>query len=176
MKADHTNVAKLAAAKEAENWDFRAFLKAIHLSSEQLDEIVFSITKRVWAKIDCTKCGNCCMELRPAMTREEMQRLALRLGIDEADFVARYLIENDKDNAGECPWRVRGKPCPFLEGKKCSVYDDRPEQCRGYPYLYEPDFVLRTLGMLERTFTCPIVYQVMEELKPAVGFRRRRRR
>jgi len=29
--------------------------------------------------------------------------------------------------------------------------------------------------MIERTFTCPVVYQVFEELKAALPFRRRRR-
>jgi len=28
------------------------------------------------------------------------------------------------------------------------------------------------MGMIERTFTCPIVYEVMEELKNSLGFLR----
>ena len=47
--------------------------------------------------------------------------------------------------------------------------------CRGYPYLDEPDFAFRTMAMIERTLTCPIVYEVMEELKREVGFGRRQR-
>jgi hypothetical protein len=39
-----------------------------------------------------------------------------------------------------------------------------------------PDFVFRTIAMLERTSTCPIVYEVMEDLKNSLGFSRRRRR
>ena len=34
--------------------------------------------------------------------------------------------------------------------------------------------VSRTMGMIARTFTCPIVYQVVEELKKSLGFLRRR--
>jgi len=30
--------------------------------------------------------------------------------------------------------------------------------------------VFRTLRMIERTFTCPIVYEVLEELKKSLGF------
>jgi hypothetical protein len=30
------------------------------------------------------------------------------------------------------------------------------------------------MGMIERTFTCPIVYQVTEELKQSLGFSRQR--
>jgi hypothetical protein len=41
--------------------------------------------------------------------------------------------------------------------------------------LYEPEFVFRTMGMIGRTFTCPIVYEVMEELKKSLGFSKRYR-
>ncbi|HEY2172027.1 MAG TPA: hypothetical protein VGJ30_20560 [Candidatus Angelobacter sp.] len=71
------------------------------------------------------------------------------------------------------PWTTCTTPCPFLKDNLCSVYEDRPADCSGYPYLYKPDFVSRTLGMIGRTFTCPIVYEVMEELKKSTGFRRR---
>jgi hypothetical protein len=39
-----------------------------------------------------------------------------------------------------------------------NVYEDRPTDCSGYPYLYEPEFMFRTMEMIGRTFTCPIVY------------------
>lgn len=42
--------------------------------------------------------------------------------------------------------------------------------------MYEPEFVFRTMGMIERTSTCPIVYEVMEELKESLGFAKQRRR
>lgn len=34
----------------------------------------------------------------------------------------------------------------------------------------------RTVGMVDRTFTCPIVYEVIEQLKATMAFRSRRRR
>jgi len=46
---------------------------------------------------------------------------------------------------------------------RCNVYKDRPTECSGYPYLYKKDSVSRTLAMTGRTFTRPIVYEVMEE-------------
>ena len=71
------------------------------------------------------------------------------------------------------PWQTRSTPCPFLKDNLCSIYEDRPAECSGYPYLYKPDFVVRTLAMVERTFTCPIVYEVMEELKKSLDFPRK---
>ncbi|HXE56344.1 MAG TPA: hypothetical protein VN541_25175 [Tepidisphaeraceae bacterium] len=55
------------------------------------------------------------------------------------------------------------------------LLQEDPANCRGYPYLYEPDFTFRLMGMIERTFTCPIVFEVMEELKRSVRFRGRKR-
>jgi uncharacterized protein len=68
-------------------------------------------------------------------------------------------------------WRMKNSLCPFLLDKKCTVYESRHDNCRDYPYLHEPEFTSRTWGMIERTFTCPIVYNVMEELKKELGFR-----
>ena len=44
-----------------------------------------------------------------------------------------------------------------------------------YPYLNEPCFVFRTMAMIKRTSTCPIVYEVMDDLKKSLGFSRGRR-
>jgi uncharacterized protein len=71
---------------------------------------------------------------------------------------------------------MRTKPCPFLKENRCTVYEDRPGDCSGYPYLYKPKFVSRAMGMIERTFTCPIVFTVLEDLKRSTGFLRERRR
>jgi len=62
-------------------------------------------------------------------------------------------------------------PCPLLKGNLCSIYEDRPGDCSDYPHLFKPGFVSRTMMTIERTFTCPIVYQVMEELKTSLRSR-----
>ncbi|HUU59263.1 MAG TPA: YkgJ family cysteine cluster protein [Phycisphaerae bacterium] len=143
------------------------------LADEELDELVFEITRCVWSAMDCTACGRCCKELQPGVTEAEQQRLAGRRGLPVAEFRRRYLERDPEPDDGPA-WRVRGSTCPFLQDNKCTVYEDRPSQCRGYPYLYEPDFSSRTWGMIERTFTCPVVYEVLEELKAALPFRRPR--
>ena len=85
-------------------------------------------------------------------------------------FIEAYLQRSEPGRGRETPWTTRTTPCPFLKDNLCSVYEDRPADCSGYPYLYKPDFVFRTLGMIARTFTCPIVFEVMEELKKSLGF------
>ncbi|PYY15658.1 MAG: hypothetical protein DMG61_06585 [Acidobacteria bacterium] len=173
MAFDLVQIRERAEEKEDENYRFRQFLKSrCNLEPDEIDRRVFASTRRVWAGIDCTKCANCCREVQPTFSEKEVERLAHRLEMTREQFIESYLerSEPDCDN----PWITRTLPCPFLKDNLCSVYEDRPADCSGYPYLYEPDFVCRTLGMIERTLTCPIVYEVMEELKKSLGFSRRR--
>jgi hypothetical protein len=180
MKANAKNVSTLAKRKEDENYDLRRYLKQQdELSEEEVDRLVSDITRRVWASFDCTGCANCCKQLGRSVTEQEVQRLAAALVLSEEDFRSRYLEgkvgpdeDDEGDDEGGMRWRLRGKPCPFLKDDRCTVYEARPGQCRKYPYLYEPNFSFRTLGMIERTFTCPIVYHVLEELKEELPFRR----
>jgi uncharacterized protein len=175
MAFDLVQLRALAEEKEDENWRFRQFLKTqCNLKPEEIDQRVAAATERVWAGIDCTTCANCCRKVRPTFSEEEALRLAQRLEMAPQKFIASYLERTEPGDENQ--WQTRTTPCPFLKGSRCSVYEDRPADCRGYPYLYEPEFVSRTMGMIERTSTCPIVYEVMEELKTSVGFTQRSRR
>ena len=175
MTPDLVQIRQRAKEKEDENWKFRAFLKGeCDLEAQEIDRRVFAITRRVWAGIDCTSCPNCCREVQPTFSEEEVDRLARRLGMERGQFIQKYLER--AEGGSEKPWQTRSKPCPFLKDNLCSVYEDRPADCSGYPYLYEPEFVFRTMAMIERAPTCPIVYEVLEKLKESVGLFRRRRR
>lgn len=170
---DLVQIRKLAERKEDENFSFRRFLKTqCNLEPDEIDQLVLETTRRVWAGIDCTSCANCCRVMKPTFSEEEVERVAHRLGMGRQQFIETYLERSETDS--ENPWRTRVTPCPFLKGNVCGIYEDRPAECSGYPYLYDPNFVFRTLGMIERTFTCPIVYEVMEELKKSLGFLRAR--
>ena len=169
MAFDPIKLRVMADKKKDENWKFRSFLKqSCDLESDELDERVFELTKQVWAGIDCTTCANCCKEVKPTFSEEDVSRIALRLGIDCQRLIEAYLepTESGDDN----PWQTRTKPCPFLKDNRCSIYEDRPTNCRGYPYLYESDFIFRLTGMMGRVSTCPIVYEVVEQLKRSMGF------
>ncbi len=164
----------LAQEKEKENWRFRQFLKQrCDLEPAELDKRVAELTRRVWATIDCTACANCCKTVRPTFSEEDVERLGRRLAIERQQFIETYLKPAEPGAVN--PFQTRATPCPFLKDNRCGVYEDRPADCRGYPYLDEPHFVSRTMAMINRTFTCPIVYEVLEELKPDVGFGRRGR-
>lgn len=172
MTFDLVQIREQAQAKEDENYRFRQFLKTkCNLESDEIDSRVHAATRRVWAGIDCTKCANCCREVHPTFSEIEIDRMARRFAMTRHQFIETYLKSSEPGD--DNPWMTRTTPCPFLKDNLCSVYEDRPADCSGYPYLYKPDFISRTLGMIGRTSTCPIVYEVMEELKKSVGFQRR---
>lgn len=174
MAFDPTQLRVLAQKKEDENWRFRTFLKQCDMETDELDKLVGEIARRVQAGIDCTACANCCKEVRPTLSEEDVNRLAPRLKMDRKSFISAYLQPTEPDH--ENPWRTRATPCPFLQDNRCGVYEDRPANCREYPYLDQADFVFRTMSMIGRASTCPIVFHVLEELKPSVGFRRGKHR
>jgi Fe-S-cluster containining protein len=90
----------------------------------------------------CTMCGNCCTGAPGTVLLDDAERgaLARRLGVSEADFVDQYT----KPMEGGVSLRERltafGWDCVFLDrttipGKAvCGVYEDRPLQCRTWPF------------------------------------------
>jgi Fe-S-cluster containining protein len=81
----------------------------------------------------CTGCGRCCTGTDGYVWvgREEICALAERFGISLDQFGKRFLRR-----VGTRYALVDGAhgDCVFLVGKVCSVYEDRPSQCRAFPW------------------------------------------
>jgi Fe-S-cluster containining protein len=106
-------------------------------------------------RFSCTQCGNCCSGPPGTVwvTAEEGQRIARRLGVDQGTFYERYARPVGKR------WSLRERPfgdgldCILLDRDRvpgravCSVYEDRPRQCRSWPFWPEN---LRSLRHWER--------------------------
>jgi len=124
----------------------------------QLHEDAFS-------KIDCLQCGNCCKSHSPRFKQPDIKRIAKSLRIKEGELVDRYLrIDNEGD------YVVKSTPCPFLnEDNTCHIYEDRPSDCRRYPYTDEDVLLKRVPLTLKNSVVCPAVFTVLEKLVELEG-------
>jgi hypothetical protein len=59
---------------------------------------------------------------------------------------------------------------PMLDGKLCSIYDNRPEVCRSFPQLEKPLFTSRLMGVIDNLAICPIAFNAYEELKTKLAW------
>ena len=89
-------------------------------------------------KFTCTQCGNCCTG-EPGFTwvsDQEIAALAARLGIGTDSFRRRYTHTVMRSGARRTS--LLDKPnheCVFYkQGAGCTVYQDRPRQCRTWPF------------------------------------------
>jgi Fe-S-cluster containining protein len=83
----------------------------------------------------CTQCGECCSGAPGYVwvNQEEIVALAARLGLDVDEFARRYTRRvGVRRSLVELP----GGDCVFLDAqtRKCTVYEDRPRQCRTWPF------------------------------------------
>ncbi len=162
-------IRKLAQGKEAENWEFRAFLKNCALSAKQIDLMVQQLYQKVRLEIDCKVCMNCCKELQPVLDEEDIQNLAEGTGITIIQLKKQYLTRTQLESG----YIFRGKPCPFLKANQCVCYQYRPKDCVTFPHLSKGGFVFRLIEMIENSSICPIVFNVCELLKEDLWARKK---
>jgi Fe-S-cluster containining protein len=154
-----------AMAAEPENSRFRDFLK--ERNREQIDAAVFDLNKNISPKISCTDCGNCCKSLMVLISDPEADHLSAHLGQSRADFDREYL---EKGSNGLMI--MNRMPCPFLDNNKCSVYEHRFEGCKEFPALHLPNFKDRLFTTFMHYDRCPIIFNVIEQLKDTMGFQK----
>jgi Fe-S-cluster containining protein len=87
-------------------------------------------------------CGNCCTgaEGFVLFTEAEAAALAVRLGVGVAEFIEGYTHETVRGRSLKERETEFGMDCIFLDREKvpgkavCGVYEDRPAQCRTWPF------------------------------------------
>lgn len=115
-------------------------------------------------KVDCLSCANCCKGYSPRFKTPDIKRISKLLGMKEGVFIEKYLQE---DQEGD--FVLQRTPCAFLgENNYCSIYEDRPSDCRRFPYTDEDVLVKRVPLTLKNTSFCPITYVVIERLMEAI--------
>jgi len=153
----------LSAEKEIENDDFRLFLK--QQNGVDIDTVVHQLNDEITPQIDCTQCGNCCRSLMINVTPEEATSLSNRLQLSISEIKEKYIEESEQGQL-----IMNTIPCHFLSGSVCSIYEDRFTECREFPHLHKPHFTGRLFGTMMYYSMCPIIFNVVEQLKVAVNF------
>jgi len=85
----------------------------------------------------CQRCTACCQWAGDVYVEdEEITKIAEFLGMEEHDFVQSYtrlranrtgLSLIDKEDSTECI---------MLEGGRCRIHDVKPDQCKGFPNVW----------------------------------------
>lgn len=84
-------------------------------------------------RFKCTQCGDCCTG-EPGfvwVNQEEIAALARRFNQDVATFESQYV---HKIGIRKSLTEKENGDCVFLKDRKCTVYEDRPRQCRTWPF------------------------------------------
>lgn len=163
VETDLARINQLSKERDDENWDFRTWLK--ENDPDDIDGIVRDLSQKYFALIDCKECANCCRSLHAEFKRSELLTIANTLGQSIEAFKRLFMTEGNVN-----------PPCPMLNGKLCRIYENRPETCRSYPHLEQPDFTHRLMGVISNVAICPIAFNVFEELKTKLGWSRKPRR
>jgi Fe-S-cluster containining protein len=116
--------------------------------------------EEAFSKIDCLQCANCCKNYSPRFKTPDIKRIAKRLKIKEGELVENYLRLDEEGD-----YVVKQSPCPFLaDDNTCNIYEDRPSDCRRYPYTDEDVLLKRVSLTLKNATICPAVFTVLEKL------------
>jgi hypothetical protein len=116
--------------------------------------------EEAFSKIDCVSCAACCKHYSPRFKTPDIKRISKLLRMRESEFIEQYLkLDEDGD------FVVKSTPCPFLgKGNFCSIYENRPSDCRRFPYTDEDVIIKRQALTLKNAEFCPAVYYVLEKL------------
>ena len=94
-------------------------------------------------RFECQGSGGCCLSRGTHgyvyLTLADRRRLAKQLQISTREFTRHYCQSEDgwfyiKPAATEVKKPDEDHACRFLDGKRCSVYEGRPAQCRTWPF------------------------------------------
>jgi uncharacterized protein len=157
IETDPSRIQRLSQEHDNENWEFRSWLK--QNAPDHIDGIVKALSQKYFALVDCTQCANCCRSLRTEFKKSELRTIAKTLGQSIEAFEKQFMSEG-----------MVNPSCPMLNGKLCSIYENRPGVCRSFPHLEQPSFTTRLMGVIGNVALCPIAFNAYEELKAKLGW------
>ncbi len=133
------------------------FKKSNH---RELDDSFHKEHDKVFKKIDCLSCANCCKTTSPIFRDIDIKRISSKLRMPIGKFIDTYLkVDEDKD------YVLKQSPCVFLSSDNtCDIYDDRPLACKEYPHTNRKNMFQILDLTLKNSQICPAVSKIFTEL------------
>ncbi|MCL2786065.1 MAG: YkgJ family cysteine cluster protein [Methanomassiliicoccaceae archaeon] len=94
-------------------------------------DIAYDICKKMHDSFPCELCGKCCHQANITLMDSDIERISGTLDMSKDDFITEHLYQRD----GIWLFKKSGA-CKFLgDDKRCTIWQERPEICRDFPYL-----------------------------------------
>ena len=150
----------MANRKEWENLRFRSYLK-MHADDKELDKQFKELHEKYFKIYNCKDCRNCCEKLNTSMTGEELDTICTKLNLDKEELISNELKINTSGK-----YSFKCNRCKFLDDdNNCLAENCLPESCRDYPYTNRSERLFSLYGIIGNASICPVVYEILEELK-----------
>jgi Fe-S-cluster containining protein len=162
IEKDFSVIEEQSLINEFENEEFQFYLEG--QDPYRIDELVNHLDEEISAEIDCMKCANCCKKQSPVIRESELWNISDYFNMDPESFKETYLTFDGDQMI------MKQNPCPFLKEDLCTIYEFRPFDCSSYPHLDQKGIVSKLSGIMGNYSICPIVYNVIENLKRETGF------
>lgn len=147
---------------KAEEAEWKIFFKDLRsIPSRELDQMVMPLAEGVSSQINCRACANCCTLLDAGLSNEEIATMAGLQGREVQEFIS----SETATEPGTDIVFLSKKPCIFLKGCDCSIYDHRPEGCKDFPGLGRTGIKFRLRRFIEHMELCPIIYNTFNILR-----------
>ncbi|MCZ2224101.1 MAG: YkgJ family cysteine cluster protein [Chitinophagales bacterium] len=141
---------------------FKKFLSKVEKNPpKNINAIVDKVDAEVWKEIDCLTCANCCKQMTPTFTKEDIKRISKYLEMSEEEFKEKWLYYDKKDG----DWMNKKQPCQFLnmENNMCMIYEVRPADCAGFPHLKKKKVTDYIHVHQQNIEYCPATYRMVEK-------------
>lgn len=159
-----TELEKLDGLAKLAEPNSKEFFKKNRKKLMSMDNVVHALHDEISGNTDCLTCANCCRTLGPRITDRDAEKMAKALRMKPSEVFEQYLkVDEDNDMV------FQSMPCPFLmPDNYCMIYESRPKACREYPHTDRKKFYQIANLSVKNAYTCPIVYEVIEELKKTI--------
>ena len=165
MKTDYLK--KLKKDFDQNRKNYRSFVTKIdNKPPETLDAMMEATEKKVWQKVSCLSCANCCKVMSPTYDEQDIRRIAAFLNMTLKAFKAKWLYRDKRNN----DWMNKTRPCQFLDlqTNMCTIYPVRPKDCADFPHFHRRPATDYFYIHKQNIEYCPATMLMIEKLKQSV--------